>query len=149
MGVGVAVGVAVSVAVAGGQEWGMRVFGHGVDIIEVARVGRMRAEHGGRFLERVFTARELEDCAEDSRLDQRLAARFAAKEAAFKALGTGLSCGITWQDVAVHTQASGRPELVISGRAGEIARERGIAGWSVSISHTKVVSVASVLAFGG
>lgn len=126
----------------------MHLIGHGIDVIEVARVARMREDHGDRFVHRVFTPREIADCADDSRLDQRLAARFAAKEAALKALGTGLSDGITWQDVAVESHASGKPQMVITGRAAEIAKQRGITSWQVSISHTKLVSVASVMAMG-
>lgn len=126
----------------------MHLIGHGIDVIEVARIARMREDHGDRFVHRVFTPRELADCANDSRLDQRLAARFAAKEAALKALGTGLADGITWQDIAIESHASGKPQLSVSGRAAEIAAARGIKDWHVSISHTKLVSVASVMAIG-
>ncbi|MCU0689251.1 MAG: 4'-phosphopantetheinyl transferase superfamily protein, partial [Phycisphaerales bacterium] len=72
--------------------------------------------------------------------------RFAAKEAAMKALGTGLADGVTWQDFSIATHASGRPELVVTGRAAELATARGIASWQVSLTHTKLLGMASVLA---
>ena len=36
----------------------MSVVGHGIDLVDVHRVERMIAEHGDRFLDRVFTAGE-------------------------------------------------------------------------------------------
>jgi holo-[acyl-carrier protein] synthase len=63
-----------------------------------------------------------------------------------KALGTGLADGVTWQDFSIATHASGRPELVVTGRAAELATARGIASWQVSLTHTKLLGMASVLA---
>ena len=54
--------------------------------------------HGERFLQRVFTAAEIEYC--NGRAPE-LAARFAAKEAVSKALGVGMRTlsrdGIGWR----------------------------------------------------
>jgi len=58
----------------------------GVDMIEVERVGRAYERHGERFLQRVFTDNEVQQCRGKV---PRLAGRFAAKEAISKALGTG------------------------------------------------------------
>lgn len=126
------------------------ILGHGIDVIEVERLARSLERHGSRFLERVFTPRERAYAdAHPKRRVEHLAARFAAKEAALKALGTGWRDGIAWTDVEVTREPSGRPALLVTGRAAEIARERGIAGWSVSLSHTAALAVASVIATGG
>ncbi len=58
----------------------------GIDTVEVAAVEAAIAAHGDRYLERVYTPREVADCNGDA---ERLAARFAAKEATFKALRAG------------------------------------------------------------
>ena len=59
----------------------------GVDIIEIDRVKESIEQLGDKFLNRVFTDKEIEYC--ESRKNQKYqhyAARFAAKEAAFKAV---------------------------------------------------------------
>ncbi|MBM4109449.1 MAG: holo-[acyl-carrier-protein] synthase [Phycisphaerae bacterium] len=124
------------------------IVGHGVDIVAVERIGRMVAEHGERFLSRVFTAKERAYAQGKARGAEHLAARFAAKEAAFKALGTGWRDGIAWTDVGVEHDAMGRPMLVVRGRAAEVARARGVARWWVTLSHTAGTAVASVIAEG-
>jgi holo-[acyl-carrier protein] synthase len=124
----------------------MRIIGHGIDITEVARIGRMHAEHGDRFLERCFTAGERAYAGDRKRRDEHLAGRFAAKEAVLKALGTGWDKGIAWTDVEVVLLPSGQPTVRLSGRAAEIANDLGIAEWSLSISHTEAHAIASAIA---
>ncbi len=125
---------------------GMRIVGHGIDLVEVARIARLVDEHGQRFLRRTFTDQELAECLPDRRAVSRLASRFAAKEAAMKALGTGLTRGVTWQDFAVEREPTGRPRLVVTGRAAELAGEQGITAWQVTLSDTREYAMASVLA---
>ncbi len=125
-----------------------RVLAHGIDVIEVQRIAEILLQHGDRFRARVFTAGERAQCAGDAREAARLAARFAAKEAALKALGTGLADGMTWHDVEVVTHDSGRPLLALHGRAAQKARALGLTQWSVSLSHTRTLASASVIATG-
>ncbi len=65
------------------------IIGLGVDIAEVPRVQAAIERHGQRFLDRVFTPKEIEYCERFKNKFERYAGRFAAKEAAMKALGTG------------------------------------------------------------
>jgi molybdenum cofactor biosynthesis protein B len=129
---------------------GAVVVGHGYDLVDVARIEAMLAEHGDRFTRRCFTAAEraYADAARRRR-GERYAARFAAKEAALKALGTGLRGGIRWTDVAVEHERGGRPRLVVTGRCAAEASARGVVGWLVSLSHAAGLAAASVLALGG
>jgi holo-[acyl-carrier protein] synthase len=133
---------------------------HGVDIVEVARVRRAVERWGTRFLERVYTAGELEACAAFvSPRFPSLAARWAAKEAAAKALGVGLSglgaaaAGgegepLHFHELEVVRGASGRPELRLHGRAVALAAASSIDSWALSMSHTAQYAVASVVALG-
>lgn len=126
----------------------MTMHAHGIDLVEVARIERMIADHGERFLERVFTEHERGDCnSTPSRMPERLAARFAVKEAALKALGTGWRSGIAWTDVETRLEPSGAPVLRLHGRAREIAMEQGLDGWMVSISHAGGLATASVIGY--
>lgn len=127
----------------------MQVLAHGIDLVEVARIGRMVAEHGESFLSRCFTERERSYAGERKRRDEHLAARFAAKEAVLKALGTGWSNGIAWTDVEVVLLPSGQPTVNLSGRAGEIAFSQGVGRWLISLSHTETFAVASAIGLSG
>lgn len=127
----------------------MRIVGHGVDIVDIGRIERLLAEHGERFLTRVFTPAERAYALGRARAGEHLAARFAAKEAVFKALGTGWGRGVAWSDVGVEHDAEGRPMLVLTGRAAQAARERGAARWWLSLSHTHETAMASVIAEAG
>ncbi len=123
---------------------------HGIDIVEVARIEELVGSSGARFLERCFTPAERAYADADSRRRfEKLAARFAAKEAAFKALGTGWAMGVGWTDIEVTRDDAGRPGLLVSGKAAEVASGLGIESWSVSLSHTETHAVASVIAFSG
>jgi holo-[acyl-carrier protein] synthase len=127
----------------------MNIIGHGIDFVEIARIADMTARHGERFIERCFTAGERAYCeSKHRRRFEHYAARFAAKEAALKALGTGWRDGIAWTDVEVIRRPSGEPFLKITGTAAEIAEERGISGWHLSLSHTDAHAVGSVIATG-
>lgn len=123
----------------------MRIVGHGVDIVEVARIQQMLSEHGEQFLERCFTPEERVYGRDSKRYHEHLAARFAAKEAAFKALGTGLSAGLTWTDVRVVNEASGKPTLDLHRAARDLAIRIGADEWWISLSHSDTYAVASVI----
>ncbi len=127
----------------------MRIIGHGVDLVEIARIERMLDDHGARFSARCFTDVECgyADASAAVR-GERYAARFAAKEAVLKALGTGLRDGIEWTDIEVCRNAAGAPFIALRGRAAEVARSLGIESWTLSLSHAGGMAMASVIATG-
>jgi holo-[acyl-carrier protein] synthase len=126
-----------------------------------------RGTAGRAFLEKVFTQEELagleilsggqtqvdlarcagwQNPASRRRLVERVAARFAGKEAVMKALGTGLADGISWHDVQILTLATGVPQVLLTGRAQQIASNLGMNCWLISLSHTHEMAMASVIA---
>jgi holo-[acyl-carrier protein] synthase len=121
------------------------IVGIGVDLVETARIQESIDRHGDRFIRRLYTPGEIDYSEKFKNRAERFAARFAAKEAAFKALGTGWREGLRWLDVEVANQASGKPELVLHGRAEEIARSLGVSRRSISISHADHYAVAQVV----
>jgi len=128
----------------------MAIVGHGVDLVPVERIAHMRARHGQRFLERVYTADERDYAAgRPRRTDEHLAARFAAKEAVLKALGTGLTGGVRWTDIGVVRDASGRPSVILEGEARVAAERLGARRWTLSLTHAGGFAAASVLAEDG
>lgn len=127
----------------------MHIVGHGIDIVETARIARMIEHHADRFLQRCFTADELDYSQGKREYAQHLAGRFAAKEAILKVLGTGWSQGIAWTDAEVVREASGRPTVRLHGRCEAVAAELGITQWWISISHIATHATASAIAVGG
>jgi holo-[acyl-carrier protein] synthase len=124
----------------------MPILGHGIDIVETARIRKLVDEHGARFLDRVFTAAEQSYCARSpKRYYEHLAGRFAAKEAVLKVLGTGWRGGIAWTDIEVVKEVSGQPRIVLTGECLRIARELGITSWHVSLSHIETHATASAI----
>lgn len=121
------------------------VRGIGIDIVEVVRVERAVARWGEAFLKRVFTEEERAHAARTPGAAQRLAGRFAAKEAVMKALGLGWR-RMGWREIEIRSDPLGKPVVVLSGQAAEAARRLGITMWAVSISHTRQLAVAQVLA---
>ena len=128
---------------------GMQVIGHGIDLVETARVGELIERHGERFLHRVYTDMEREYARRNPKREiEHLAGRFAVKEAVLKALGTGWRGGITWTDVEVLRLPSGQPSAKIAGEAQRIAEKLGVETWQISISHTTTHAMASAIAMG-
>lgn len=126
----------------------MDVIGHGVDIVPVARIAELRAEHGQRFLERLYAPGEIAHCIGQRRESEKLAARFAAKEAVAKAMGTGFTQGVTMADIEVVNLPSGEPTVVLHRGAAEVARRLGITRWVISMSDCAEHAIASVIAMG-
>lgn len=119
--------------------------GIGIDIAETERIEQVLERHGERFSKKIFTPAEISYCERFKNRAERYAARFAAKEAAFKALGTGWAKGVRWLDVEVTHQASGKPELVLTGRALEVANQLSVTHALMSISHANRYVVAQVI----
>lgn len=116
----------------------------GIDLIEITRIQSALDRHGERFLGRVFTPAEVAECRGRA---EALAVRFAAKEATVKALGTGIG-PVSWREVETLHHRSGEPYLVLHGRAEQVAKSLGLTQWAVSLSHSKEMATAVVVAMG-
>jgi holo-[acyl-carrier protein] synthase len=128
----------------------MPILGHGIDIVETARIKKLVDDHGQHFLDRVFTAAEQAYCAKSpKRYYEHLAGRFAAKEAVLKVLGTGWRGGIAWTDIEVVKEMSGQPKIALTGECLRIAGEMGISRWHISISHIETHATASAIGLRG
>ena len=118
----------------------------GTDIIEVERIKDSIEELGDKFLNRVFTKKEIDYC-ESKKVQkyQHYAARFAAKEATFKAISWKLKdkYDISWKDIEVENDKQGRPKLNIMG-----IDLKDVENIDISISHCKNYAVANVAILG-
>ena len=122
------------------------MIGVGIDAVEVPRFRKVAARTPG-IIDRLFTDAERAYCERRKDPTERFAARFAAKEAVMKALGVGLG-DIDFHDVEVVRHDTGAPSLEVRGRAMQLARDRGVTNWLVSLSHTEATAMAVVIAVG-
>jgi holo-[acyl-carrier protein] synthase len=109
----------------------------GVDIVEISRIRALHERYGDRFLRRILTGAEMEQCLAKPDPVASLAGRFAAKEAVSKALGTGISQGLSWHSVEVLNDEAGKPLVTLHGHPG--------CRVSISISHDRHSAVAMAL----
>jgi holo-[acyl-carrier protein] synthase len=116
------------------------VRGLGTDVVDLERF-RLALDRTPTLLDRLFTVGERELAATRRDPVPTLAARFAAKEAVMKVLGVGIGA-IDWHDVEVVREESGRPRLVITGRAAALAATAGVTAWHLSLSHSDLVAIA-------
>ena len=112
----------------------------GVDVIEVDRIKSAVDKWGGVFLQRIFTASEIEYSKKHRFSCEHLAARFAAKEAVFKAFGDGNTRFIKWTDIEILNDNNGRPHVFLHGNAKSAIGDGEV---MVSMAHTKRYAVAN------
>lgn len=117
----------------------------GIDLVTVARVGRLLAQHGDRALERLLTPAERTYCLGMAVPARHVAARIAAKEAVYKALqGSEDARGIGWREIEVTRDGEGRPAIELTGRAA--GRLAALDGRAVLISLTHTDDLAAAIA---
>ena len=130
---------------------------NGIDLVEVPRIEQAVMRWGESFLQRIFTPTERAAC--QTRMTS-LAARWAAKEATAKMLGVGLRGlggvdrhtehgAVAWTEIEITNDERGRPLLTLYGRAAARAEALGLVAWSVSLSHTGALAIASVVGIAG
>ncbi len=124
----------------------MNIIGHGIDLIDLDRFGRLVEQPDSDFVSRCFTDAERKDAESGPDRVQRLAGRFAAKEAVAKVLGTGFDGDVAPHEIEIRNRASGGPEVVLHGAAADVAAKFGITDWLLSISHADAAAVASAIA---
>lgn len=117
----------------------------GIDLIEIQRLAQLNPAIRERFLQRVFTTRELE---ESNQQWASLSGKFAAKEAVAKALGSGIG-PVAWQDIEIHHGQQNEPVLELHGAAQRLAEQLHLELWSISISHSQTHAVAVAVAMSG
>ena len=99
------------------------ILGIGTDLVNINRIRKVLNRFGDRFEKRVFSELEIERSRRKHDSSSSYAKRWAAKEACSKALGIGLRLGISWKEMHIVNLKSGKPELIIEGKAKYILEE--------------------------
>lgn len=115
----------------------------GIDIIEISRIKESIESLGQRFLNKIYTDKEIEYCESKGRAKyEHYAARFAVKEAVFKAVSEEVKDKylISWKDIETLNDENGRPRTEIL-----FLSNKRLENIDVSISHCKEYAVANVV----
>ena len=123
----------------------MKLFGVGTDIIRVKRLKKSLKKK--IFLSRIFNEEEITKCKGTKLNSNCFAKRFAAKEAFSKALGTGISKGISFNEIIVLNEKSGKPYIKLINKTKKIVErklKKKIYKISLSIADEKDYAVAFV-----
>lgn len=123
----------------------MTIHGTGTEIVECVRIAKMIETHGEQFLERVYTADEIEYCFHAANATQHFAKRWAAKEATMKAMRCR-NQGVRWTDIEIVIQGGEGPTIVLNGAASDWAEQVGIEKLHVSLGACRTHATAFVLA---
>jgi holo-[acyl-carrier protein] synthase len=122
------------------------IIGVGVDLVSIERIGRVYNRYPERFLMRVFTDREAASFKKRGSSLASLAARFAAKEAVLKAIGCGIGRAAL-KDVEIITSPGKQPQVKLLAEALNLAGERGINAFSLSMTHEPPFACAIAAAY--
>lgn len=120
------------------------IVGVGIDLAEVDRIAHMLKRWGDSFTYRIYTDGEREYSMSRANAAMHLAARFAAKEATLKALG--VPSGLSWHEMEVVGGGREAPLLVLRGQALAAADRLGVVRMHLSLTHTRDVAGAVVIA---
>ena len=113
----------------------------GCDVLSVRDVAESLSTFGDRYLNKVFTAGEIDDC--HGRDVHGLAARFAAKEAVIKAFAEP-DMAFPLREIEI-TRDGPVPRLRLNGSLAERARRQGWRSTSVTLSHADCHAMAVVV----
>ena len=119
--------------------------GLGIDIVEVRRMERELRRGDAGLCGAVFTPGEIAGAARARCAAIGLARCFAAKEALFKALGRAWQGGLCWHGVELCDGGESGPRLSLSGEVRQAADRLGVRRLHVSVSHTELLAMASVV----
>ena len=100
----------------------MRIYGIGTDIVEIDRIKRLIKNK--ILLKRLFDTQEIIKCLKVKNSSNCFAKRFAAKEAFSKALGTGISHGISYNEIIVLNQKNRKPYIKLLRKTASAVKKK-------------------------
>ncbi|CUQ03206.1 holo-ACP synthase [Clostridium baratii] len=117
------------------------IFGIGTDIIEIERI-EIAIKRNPKFLEKMFTEREIELFKGRNFKNETIAGSFCVKEAVSKGLGTGIR-GFAFKDIEVLRDSLGKPEVILGDKITNIINNK--LKVHASISHNNDTAIAFVV----
>lgn len=118
----------------------------GVDIIKNLRIKLLLDKYDEKFLDRLFTSSEKEYIIYRNKDFKTISGMFAAKEAISKVVGTGIG-KLSWKDIEVLHNESGKPYVNISNNLRIILNSLNLKEIEISISHEEEYSIAFAIGY--
>ena len=97
-----------------------KIYGVGTDIVDITRI--KKSIKNKKFINKIFSDKEIKKTK--NKLDSYYAKRFAAKEAFSKALGTGISEGISFNEISILNNDKGQPYIELLGKTKIIVNKK-------------------------
>ena len=97
------------------------IFGIGADIVNISRIKKLLNKNK-KFKNRIFSIKEIKYCETRKNKFASYSKRFAAKEAFSKALGTGISKGISFNEISINNNKNGAPFFELLGKTKVIVK---------------------------
>ena len=97
------------------------IFGVGTDIVNISRIKTLLNKNK-KNINRIFSIKEVKYCESQPNKIASYSKRFAAKEAFAKALGTGISKGISFNEISIINNKNGAPTIQLLGKTQTIVK---------------------------
>jgi len=121
-----------------------KIFGAGIDLIEISRI--RKSIKNKNFIDRIYSKSEIQQARSLKNKSSFFAKRFAAKEAFSKAMGTGISEGISFNEIKVVNNIKGKPSIKLSGKTKSVVLKKiKKAKVYLSLSDERTHAVAMVI----
>lgn len=89
-----------------------QILGIGIDIENISRFEKLKLSRENKFLNKIFTASELDYCFSKKNVASSLATKYAGKEAVIKAFSlVDNAAGLSYKEIEVTNDSSGAPRV--------------------------------------
>lgn len=124
----------------------MKILGHGIDAVDEERMGLIFSKYGKTIMGYYFTNNESDVLNAGDFHVSKYCGKLAIKEAVLKSLGQGLGAGISFNQIDISNDSDGKSKITLLGKLKQIAEEKGDVKFLTSVTHSKDMSFASVIA---
>ena len=122
------------------------IFGIGTDIVNISRI-KSALNKNKNLKKKIYSSNEIKITEVKFNKIASYAKKFAAKEAFSKALGTGVSQGISFNEISINNNIQGKPYIELLGKTKLIVSRTLKKKYKVllSISDEKKYAIAMVV----
>ncbi|WP_343188371.1 holo-ACP synthase [Buchnera aphidicola (Ceratoglyphina bambusae)] len=123
----------------------MKIFGIGIDIIEIKRIKNMNIFFRNKLAKKILSKNEFKKYLLLKNCIKFLIKRFSVKEACVKALGTGIIKNLSFKNFEIYNNKLGKPKIKFLKKNLNFYKKKNIKKSHISISHEKKYFCAIVI----
>ena len=101
----------------------MRILGIGTDLVNTKKFSKI-IKKNKKFIQRIYTKEEQNNCSLKFNKFNCFAKRFAAKEALSKSFGTGIRDNLSFKDIEILNDKMGKPFFYKSKKIDKIIKKK-------------------------